>query len=426
MQKRLVLIVLVIVCSIPTSVLGQECGDGHCETPESPETCSDCICKKWNPGHYIIMMNRRTIEDVETVFSNPDNYIKGLQVKVLWRDLEPEKDMYNFSKIDEYLDLVKRYDKQLVVQYKDRVFNSDERPVPDYLYSEPMYNGGVALTTSNGSIARLWDPAVMERSNLLVNALGEKYDNDSNFETLNFCESALGINKSNEDYTHEAYVEQLKSRIDSAKAAFPNTVVLQWMNFGGSVVLNFTHYLYPAGAGMGGPDLVPDEGRFPNKTRIPAYDYYPIYAGKIHLGTGVQQPNLMLKNKKGNFTLDGFWDMGLNTLQLNYIYWAFVEESWFKFKFTDDILPYINEKQGEINDGCPENHILRTDCGNDVCDSNENCSICSHDCLKAHDADNNPCNGKISTLELFAYIELWKLGTVTMDDMMQAIALWKG
>jgi len=65
-------------------------------------------------------------------------------------------------------------------------------------------------------------------------------------------------------------------------------------------------------------------------------------------------------------------------------------------------------------------------CGDGTCDPSENCSVCPQDCTQLHPSDNNPCNGKITTMELFAYIDLWKAGEVTMGDMMQAISLWKG
>jgi len=42
-----------------------------------------------------------------------------------------------------------------------------------------------------------------------------------------------------------------------------------------------------------------------------------------------------------------------------------------------------------------------------------------------HEADNNPCNGKISNMELFAYIELWKQGQVDIESMIEAIRIWK-
>jgi len=403
------------------------CGDGYCEAPETPETCQDCICKKWNPGHYVYKTGQSTFQDIENVLSNSSNHITGVEIKAQWRDLEPEKDVYNFSIIDEYLEMVKEHDKHLVVMFADRVWHSVERPVPDYLYDDPIYNGGVEPCDpqkKNGSVARLWDPAVMERSNLLVNALGERYNNDSNFETLDFVESSLCIVKANASgYSPQAYVELLKSRVDSAKAAFPSTVVIQEMNWGEVEVIDFIHYLDTAGAGMGGPDLVPDEGRVIR--RMPAYDYYPIYADKIPLGVGVQYPNLVKNSHKGNFTLDGFWDMGLNTLKLNYIYWGYYDENWMKFKFMDDILPYINERNGEINDECPENHIFRTDCGDGNCSAAENCTSCPDDCIKVHDADNNPCNGIISIRELIDYLDAWKIGDVAMTEIVTAIIAWK-
>jgi hypothetical protein len=71
------------------------------------------------------------------------------------------------------------------------------------------------------------------------------------------------------------------------------------------------------------------------------------------LGTAAQSSNLT--TKKGIFTLDGFWDMGINTLKLNYIFWAMVEGSRYTHSFSRDIFPYVNEKQGKINSDCPEN-----------------------------------------------------------------------
>jgi len=42
-----------------------------------------------------------------------------------------------------------------------------------------------------------------------------------------------------------------------------------------------------------------------------------------------------------------------------------------------------------------------------------------------HQADNNPCDGVISILELVAYIDQWKTGTVSLTQVMQAITIWK-
>ncbi|MBU4070003.1 MAG: hypothetical protein KJ646_03390 [Nanoarchaeota archaeon] len=361
------LILLVIVgCIIHKKPLTPVvCGDGICGSRETAVSCpSNCqtiasSCKKWNPGHYILLTSEEDIDEIELILSNPLNYITGLQIYFTWRQLETEKDVYDFSKIDEMLELVGKYNKHLFVQVSDRTFKIDEKPVPNYLYENPIYNGGVEpFISGKGSVSRIWDPNVNERFNLLILELGKKFDNKENFEGIAFEESALDIDTITAySYSIEKLVDGVISRIDTAALVFSNSVVIQYMNYGPPEFVNLFEYFYLTGVGMGGPDLVPDEGRFSEKQRIPAYDYYPLYAGKMPLGTAVQTPNLMKdeRNEKGIFTLDGFWDMGLNTLKLNYIFWSFAEQPWHKFRFTNDILPYINEREGKINDGCPEN-----------------------------------------------------------------------
>ena len=52
-------------------------------------------------------------------------------------------------------------------------------------------------------------------------------------------------------------------------------------------------------------------------------------------------------------------------------------------------------------------------------------STCGSACI--HDADNNPCDGVISTIELMAYITVW-IGTpgTSIKDLMEVINLWRG
>jgi len=72
-----------------------------------------------------------------------------------------------------------------------------------------------------------------------------------------------------------------------------------------------------------------------------------------------------------------------------------------------------------------------SNCGNNVCDPGETCTTCPDDCGTCpadciHDADNNPCDGTVSTEELAAYINKWKIGAVSIQDVMGAIVEWKG
>jgi len=344
-----------------------KCGDGICQLIEKQkEICPrDCdACLKWNPGHYILPTSEEDLNEIGLILANPNNHIAGIQGYLLWRDVEIEEDIYDFSKIEEVLNFIKKYDKQLIMQISDRTFKPGEKAVPDYIYEDSKYNGGVELKipTPGGEVSRIWDPAVNERFNNLLEELGKQFDDDHNFGGIVFEESALGIDKNAPGFSWETYANGIIYRNKAAVDAFPNSVVIQYMNWGPDEFLDYViENLHQMGAGMGGPDLVPDKGRSLSKERMPAYDYYPLYSGKMPLGAAVQTPNLLKdeKNEKGIFTLNDFWDMGLNTLKLNYIFWSFVEQPWYKFSFTNDILPYINEKDGKINDACPENHLLK-------------------------------------------------------------------
>lgn len=395
-MKKIILAIIIAVSLISYFVFVKEnfsmekCGDGICSMQETKKNCEkDCKktaseCKKWNPGHYILLSSGTTQKEVEEIVSNPDNYIKGVQVGYFWRDLEPEKDAYNFSLIEDHLKIAKKYDKQLFISFNDRSWHAEDKAVPDYLLNEAQYKGGVEPMTKShagSSIARLWDPSVMERSNKLIEEIGKKFDSNPNFEGINFDESSLDINtKTAVGYSGRAYANALISRADSTAKAFPNSTVIMYMNYGPPELISVINHLPEIGVGMGGPDLVPDQGRFDYKPRVPAYEYYPKLAGKVPLGTAVQSENLVKPEwyieycslhpentrtcakdgkgnywrRKGDFTLDGFWDMGTNTLKLNYIFWQNIKGERYKFQFKEDILPYINEKKGEINDACPE------------------------------------------------------------------------
>lgn len=321
-------------------------------------------CVKWTPGHYVYLTPRIQKNNLENFIAGLDNVFKGVQVKVSWRDLEVDKDHYDFEQIDSILRILKKYDKKLFLQVQERSFKEGQIPIPDYLLKESQYHGGATPLNAPyrlkkgkqvGSVAKIWNANILDRFNLLIKALGNRYDDDNFFEGINFPETALSIDrKETEDFTTELYLEALKLRLSEAKRAFRHSVVIQYVNYmEKSEMEKFIQYCYETGVGIGGPDLVPDRGRHKNKARIPAYDYYPTYNKKMPLGVAVQLPNFT--HKKGIFSLDDFWEMGVNTLKLNYIFWAAVEGRQFTHSFSKDIVPYVKKKSGGINSVCPEN-----------------------------------------------------------------------
>ena len=315
----------------------------------------DVDCVKWNPGHYVMLTWKYKKLDPEPFIASLDKTIKGLQIVLSWRDLEFEKNEYNFNKIEKILALLKKYDKRLFIQVSERSFKNDENPIPNYLYEEPEYEGGAESFKTEGSVAKIWNPAVLKRFNNLIKALGNRFDCDPALEGITFPETAIGIDrKKAKNFSTSKYVNAMKLRLQAAKKAFPRSVVIQYINYLPKEELEaFIRYCHETGVGMGGPDLVPDIGRYENKKRIPAYHYYNLYAGKMPLAVAVQSPNFT--RKKGIFTLDDFWDMGVNKLKLNYIFWAAVEGRKYTYSFSRDIAPYIKKKLGKISTQCPGN-----------------------------------------------------------------------
>jgi hypothetical protein len=349
-QMRRVILLLIGLTGVLLSI--------QCLGKIEPATGGKTDCVKWTPGHYVLPTRKFGNIDQEGFIASLDKNFKGLQIVMTWRELEPEKDRYDFKKIENMLAILNKYDKQLFLQIAERSFKSGYKPIPDYLYEEPEYEGGAEPFRKDlhkGSVARIWNPNVLIRFNKLLHALGNRFDGDPAFEGLNFPETAIGIDyKKARNFSKSKYLASLKQRLYAAKQAFPHSVVIQYVNYLAKKDLEaFIRFCYETGIGIGGPDLVPDTGRHKHKARIPAYQYYPSYAGKMPFGMAVQSPNFT--HKKGVFTLDAFWDMGIRTLKLNYIFWNSVEGKQFTHSFSRDIAPYIKKKSGKINTVCPEN-----------------------------------------------------------------------
>lgn len=296
------------------------------------------VHNKPSTSHYLLPTRQTPLSAIEKALADPA--IQGMQIGVSWCDLEPKEGIYDFSIITKYLVLVKKYDKQLFVQFMERTFKDNDRPLPEYIYS----SGAVEFFKDGkpGHIAKIWESTVTHRTNLLITELGKQFDGNPNFKGINFPESCVGFKEGENGFSWKVLIEQMKSRIDNAVRAFPNSTVIQYINYGPPPFLEeFVNYLHEVGAGMGGPDLVPDVGR--TKHRIPAYDYYTKYPDMPRV-CAVQEPNLRKNNLKGNFELQGFFDQA-DKLDLNIVFWSMVEGKNYKYSFSKDILPAISKKE---------------------------------------------------------------------------------
>ncbi len=67
---------------------------------------------------------------------------EGAQLKYVWRELEPQRDHYNFAAIQHDLAFLQAKGKRLFIQIQDCSFDINIRPFPRYLLEDPSYHGG--------------------------------------------------------------------------------------------------------------------------------------------------------------------------------------------------------------------------------------------------------------------------------------------
>src|SRR5437762_3200696 len=146
--------------------------------------------------HYAFFsMDREKIKD-EKSFLETEAF-EGAQVAYSWNQLEQGKDGYDFSFIRDDLAFLASHQKKLWIQIQDVSFGEKYILVPRYLLRDPQYNGGADRqyhykesgeehATPGGWMARRWDPAVQERFQKLLFALGKEFD--GRIEGINLAE----------------------------------------------------------------------------------------------------------------------------------------------------------------------------------------------------------------------------------------------
>jgi hypothetical protein len=277
--------------------------------------------------------------------------IAGAQLKYTWRELELERDRYEFGAVLEDLAFLERHGKRLFVQLQDVSF-SEEVPVPAYLQTDPVFGGGAARKYEyegddesaekfDGWVARRWDPAVRDRFINLLEALGKAVD--GRIEGLNLPETSIGFGESGKrhpaGFTYAGYVEGVKALMTAAR----RSCVIQYANFMPGEWVPWTDHGYlnavyahanAIGVGVGGPDLLPHR-------KGQQHHSYPLIASRgpgILAGLAVQDGNLEDKNPATGrpVTVDELYRFGKDQLRLTYIFWGTQEPF-----YTRGILPYL-------------------------------------------------------------------------------------
>ncbi|MHB1949150.1 MAG: hypothetical protein ACYCQI_13670, partial [Gammaproteobacteria bacterium] len=124
----------------------------------------DAVFSKDNLPKLFLFLGASRASEYKNILDNP--YVSGVQIIYSWKQLEPKKGVYDFSKIQDDLNFLNKIHKKLFIQLQDRSFQPDICHVPDYIREDEIYHGGVAMQYDipgqgkplmTGWVARVWD-----------------------------------------------------------------------------------------------------------------------------------------------------------------------------------------------------------------------------------------------------------------------------
>ncbi|WP_026043536.1 hypothetical protein [Treponema primitia] len=316
--------------------------------------CQNYLLSQTQPENYVFFnLDRELIRNASFY---DFRQFAGAQIKYTWRSLEREKDVYDFSTIEEDRLFLLSKGKKLFIQIQDVSFSSNIRNVPNYIIEDPQYHGGInsqyefADDNDNnpretGWVSRRWDRAVAERFHKLIMELGKQFDGKIIGITL--PETSVDFGSTGKYYpigfTPEIYREAIKANMNATHLAFNQSMVIQYVNFmpgewlpwdDKGYLSSLFEYAELLKIGIGGPDLIPYKRNQMNH----GYSFAQKYQGRIKLGFAVQEGNYNQKNEQTGWTLtvQEIYDFAKNYLKTNYIFW-YPEEPY----FTRDVKPLL-------------------------------------------------------------------------------------
>lgn len=322
------------------------------------------MAKKWFPGHYGYATDNTThtgiMDSWRNIFKgNP--YFTGYHCQYWWYKLEPSKGVYDFSMIVADLAKCRADGKKMALKFYDRVFNTtkalnlDQWPCPRYIVKtddpdyDPSYEGGYYVNVAaNVTAPKLWVSAVAERQLLLLEALAAELDGDPDVSIMLLTEIALAGREAIAGYSDQRYHDTLRAMNNRVAAAFVETPVVQWVNFGLTDALRdslMVNIVETNKSGFGTPDTYNRPGGALTNN---FGEYYGTYAGVAHKYASVEWSGYDVDIPPAEIL-----DYGVDQLGLNFMAWLprIVGVSGDIY----DAIDAINAQQGRINTAKPTN-----------------------------------------------------------------------
>lgn len=283
---------------------------------------------KWYPGHYVLNnLDYTQTGELLSKFADIPSF-RGIQKTYYWSEIEPSKGVYDFSAIDKHLAMAKKYGKKLsiVIGYKYMADYKSVPPkssLPNYVLNmKPTLVNGLSVPSyfvqdqgvdqnsvySSGHNANFGHPGTLTAFTNLLKALSKKYDRDIGVSFIQFSETSVSANISQE--LHENFLNGTISMNQKARSVFLSTPLIQSLNYPRKKLAEFINNITINKMGYGGPDVY--WGAFDDSnngltivgtqyTAQGIYRYYPTNKGNLPIGMQVHRENLFystLENKQ--------------------------------------------------------------------------------------------------------------------------------
>lgn len=286
------------------------------------------------PRRYLFVGGGKA-QDFEKKF---DDRVEGVQIVYSWKSLEVAKDVYDFEKVKSDLRFLASKNKKLWMQLQDRFFDPKAKSVPDYLLTDPLFQGGLArqkdnpgegLEQGSGWVTKQWNPNVRERFQRLIQKLAIEFD--GKIYGINLPETAADIDIAAEQkagFSCDAYFNGTIENINFTRNAFKTSHVLQYVNFWPCEWNNDRNYMsrffsnaIDRKIALGGPDVIPNrKGQMKN-----SYPFFNQSKGKLPLvAFAVQEPTRTYTNPETGrkFTEEEFLKFADEYLGASIVFWS--------------------------------------------------------------------------------------------------------
>ncbi|MFY1670901.1 hypothetical protein ACN27G_13170 [Plantactinospora sp. WMMB334] len=331
---------------------------------------------KWHPGHYVSLDGILRAENRDTLMESHRRHInelgneptiKGVKIFVQWSAAEGSTPgSYDAGKtmVDQYIRWTSAIGKRLWISFLHVQFGGYDPNNPSAYFPAYIVTGSAYGTTrmSNGIVARLWQPATMDRVIAQLTAYGQAYNGSPWVEAVQIDETSIAVPSGTDGYSTRSLADQYRRGYTAFRAAWPNTGLRLTANWLGSDALmaDLIHHCESLYCIIGGPDTIPSEDIQANRIYTGETGGAD-YRGVLPFASEIQSPSL--GGHEGDWTPAQLWNhamngnsgAGIRAVQPRYGLWF--RNTWQsgpEQRWHTGILPFIRSINGAVySTACP-------------------------------------------------------------------------